>query len=82
MITSGEPCPKKDCILLDLHQGPHLFKCSGRYCPGLPWSEVNTPHPTSCRVARLADPNIVAERDGYASAAAVRRIFSFGRDHE
>lgn len=32
------------------HEGPHLFKCAGRHCPGLPWIASNTPHPTSCTI--------------------------------
>lgn len=37
-----------DCCLERGHDGPHLFKCAGDYCPGLPWIASNTPHPTSC----------------------------------
>lgn len=39
-----------DCCLERDHDGPHLFKCAGEYCPGLPWIASNTPHPTSCTI--------------------------------
>jgi len=30
------------------HDGPHMYKCSGKHCPGLPWIASNTPHPVEC----------------------------------
>lgn len=30
------------------HAGPHLYKCAGESCPGLPWLASNTPHPADC----------------------------------
>lgn len=63
------------CCLPDNHDGPHYFKCAGRYCPGLRWPASALVHPTSCSIARLADPVILALVDGYESADAVRRAF-------
>lgn len=35
------------------HDGPHLYRCAGPYCPGYSWIASNTPHPTSCTVETL-----------------------------
>ena len=39
----GTPCgePKG-------HDGPHLFRCSGLYCPGLTWPASAHAHPYQC----------------------------------
>lgn len=47
-LSSSEPCDHAGCILTLLHKPPHLYRCAGRYCPGLPWKASNTPHPSSC----------------------------------
>ena len=43
-VGSVRCCEPKD------HDGPHMFKCAGKYCQGLPWVASNTPHPTTCDI--------------------------------
>lgn len=31
-----------------MHEGPHLFKCAGKHCPGLIWPASIMPHPYTC----------------------------------
>lgn len=46
-----ERCKERSgCCLLDGHEGKHLYKCDGRFCPGLSWSMTNMAHPSSCYV--------------------------------
>ena len=52
-IPNGSRCAYKgggsvQCCRERGHDGPHLYKCSGRFCPGLTWIASNTPHPTQC----------------------------------
>ena len=43
-------CSRADCCLEAGHEGPHAFKCAGKFCPGLRWKASNTPHPSSCAI--------------------------------
>jgi hypothetical protein len=36
------------CCRNEGHSGLHRFKCSGEYCPGLPWPASQSSHPSSC----------------------------------
>jgi len=37
------------------HEGGHMYKCAGTYCPGLSWIASNTPHPTQCNVPPVSE---------------------------
>ncbi len=41
------------CIRETGHGGGHIYRCAGKYCPGLGWPASNTPHPTSCAIKGL-----------------------------
>lgn len=36
------------CCLPSGHEKYHRYKCSGQYCPGLPWVASQTAHPRTC----------------------------------
>jgi hypothetical protein len=44
------------CVRIDGHEEPHLFRCAGEFCSGYPWAASNVAHPSSCRIEGLNSP--------------------------
>jgi len=44
------------CVLEPGHPPPHLYRCAGQYCPGLPYPASIQAHPPTCGWPKVSAP--------------------------